>query len=69
MNRTRRFLPWLAIIMAAELAAWLVLRTGLLVWHEAHRPAGLPWLAVVTLIGALATVVVWLIVLFGWTRP
>jgi hypothetical protein len=65
MTRARRFLSIIAIITATELAGWLVIRTGMLVWHEAHRPAGLPWMATIALVGAVATVVVWGIVLLG----
>jgi len=39
------------------------------VWHEAHRPAGLPWIATIALVGAVATVVVWLVILLGMSRP
>jgi hypothetical protein len=69
MNRARRFLSIIAIITATELAGWLVFRTGMLVWHEAHRPAGLPWMATIALVGAVATVVVWLVILLGMSRP
>ena len=69
MNRLRRFISALAIITATELAGWLVIRTGMLVWHEAHRPAGLPWMATIALVGAVATVVVWLVILLGMLRP
>ena len=68
MNRTQRFLAALGIITAVELSIWLVARSVLLVWHEAHRPAGLPWLAVLALVGAVATVVVWLVILPGMVR-
>ena len=68
MTRTQRFLSVLAIIAAVELAGWLVVKSGLLVLHEAHRPAGLPWLAVLALVGAVATVVVWLVILLGMVR-
>ena len=66
MNRTQRFMSAMAVITAVELAGW---RAALLVCHEVHRPAGLPWLATLVLVGALATVVVWLVVLFGLVRP
>ena len=69
MTRTRRFISALPIITAAELAGWLVIRTDMLVWHEAHRPAGLPWMATIALVGAVATVVVWLVILLGMSRP
>jgi hypothetical protein len=68
MNRARRFLSAIGIIAATELAIWLVARTSLLVLHETHRPAGLPWLAVLALVGAVATVVVWLVILLGMVR-
>jgi len=69
MTRTQRFISALAIITATELAGWLVIRTGMLVWQEAHRPAGLPWMATIALVGAVATVVVWLVILLGMSRP
>jgi hypothetical protein len=69
MNRTQRFMSAMAVITAVELAGWLAVRAALLVCHEIHRPAGLPWLATLVLVGALATVVVWLVVLFGLVRP
>jgi len=65
MNLTQRFLAAMAIITSTELAGWLVIRTGMLVWREAHRSAGLPWMATIALVGAVATVVVWGIVLLG----
>jgi hypothetical protein len=65
MTRTRRFISALAIITAPELAGWLVIRIGMLVWREVHRSAGLPWMATIALVGAVATVVVWGIVLLG----
>ena len=69
MNRTQRFLAALGIITAVELSIWLVARSVLLVWHEAHRPVGLPWLAVLVLVGTLVSVVGWLTILFGLVRP
>ena len=69
MNRTQHFLAALGIITAVELSGWLAVKSGLLVLHDAHRPAGLPWLAVLPLVGALATVVVWLVIPLGMVRP
>ena len=69
MIRLRRFISALAIITAAELAEWLVIWTSMLVWREAHRSAGLPWMATIALVGAVATVVVWLVILLGMSRP
>jgi hypothetical protein len=69
MTRTQRFLSAMAIITAVELSGWLVAKSALLVWHEAHRPAGLPWLAVLVLIGTLVSVVGWLTILFGLVQP
>ena len=68
MNRTQHFLAALGIITAVELSGWLAVKSGLLVLQEAHRPTGLPWLAVLALVGALATVVVWLVILLGMVR-
>ena len=69
MTRTQRFLSVMSKITAVEPAGWLAARTTLLVWHEAHRPAGLPWLAILALVGVLAAVVVWLVIPLGMVRP
>jgi hypothetical protein len=68
MTRTQRYLSAFGIVTAVEPARRLAARSTLLVWHEAHRPAGLPWLAVLALVGAVATVVVWLVILLGMVR-
>ena len=68
MTRTQRFLSVLAIIAAVELAGWLVVKSGLLVLHEARRPAGLLWVGILVSVGVLATVVVWLVILLGMVR-
>ena len=68
MTRTQRFLSVMAIIAAVELAGWLVVKSGLLVLQEAHRPAGVLWVGILVSVGVLATVVVWLVILLGMVR-